>query len=328
MRALERHILLQIIDTRWKEHLARDGLPARGHPPPRLRPDRSAGRVQERGLHHVPGPHGLDLGGVRAPDLPRRRRDPARQVEEAFGPDGDPSDVDYSGGTEDRAALGARRGPRGGRRSGDRRGAAAAAAAAGTTAATAPATAAPTRPRWSRARTRRSAATIPAGADPARSTRSATAPDGRDAARRHRSARGLRGQPRRCSRSLRPPRGQPVAPPGVAGVAVTISGRAYAFNHMSTYLSGATIKVREIPGLSATTDAERRLRARGSRRHERHPVHRPARRLQPDRPADVPHPRRGHRERQLPDAGRRRVRALAAHPRGPARRGRPARRSA
>jgi hypothetical protein len=35
---------------------------------------------------------------------------------------------------------------------------------------------------------------------------------------------------------------------------VTISGRAYAFNHMSTYLQGATIKVREIPGLEATTD--------------------------------------------------------------------------
>ena len=47
------------------------------------------------------------------------------------------------------------------------------------------------------------------------------------------------------------------APAGAAaGVAdtVTISGRAYAFNHMSTYLSGATIKVREIPGLSAKTD--------------------------------------------------------------------------
>jgi hypothetical protein len=43
------------------------------------------------------------------------------------------------------------------------------------------------------------------------------------------------------------------APASVADT-VTISGRAYAFNHMSTYLSGATIKVREIPGLSATTD--------------------------------------------------------------------------
>ncbi len=49
-----------------------------------------------------------------------------------------------------------------------------------------------------------------------------------------------------------------LAAPAVAGNAadtVTISGRAYAFNHMSTYLQGATIKVREIPGLEATTDA-------------------------------------------------------------------------
>jgi hypothetical protein len=36
---------------------------------------------------------------------------------------------------------------------------------------------------------------------------------------------------------------------------VTISGRAYAFNHMDTFLAGATIKVREIPGLEATADA-------------------------------------------------------------------------
>lgn len=46
-----------------------------------------------------------------------------------------------------------------------------------------------------------------------------------------------------------------LAAPASAADTVTISGRAYAFNHMSTYLSGATIKVREIPGLSATTDA-------------------------------------------------------------------------
>ena len=32
----------------------RDGLPARGHPPPRLRPDRPARRLQERGLQDVP----------------------------------------------------------------------------------------------------------------------------------------------------------------------------------------------------------------------------------------------------------------------------------
>jgi hypothetical protein len=36
---------------------------------------------------------------------------------------------------------------------------------------------------------------------------------------------------------------------------VTISGRAYAFNHMDTYLQGATIRVRELPRLSATTNA-------------------------------------------------------------------------
>jgi hypothetical protein len=36
---------------------------------------------------------------------------------------------------------------------------------------------------------------------------------------------------------------------------VTISGRAYAFNHMDTFLSGATIRVREFPDLAATTDA-------------------------------------------------------------------------
>jgi hypothetical protein len=36
---------------------------------------------------------------------------------------------------------------------------------------------------------------------------------------------------------------------------VTISGRAYAFNHMSTYISGATIRVRELPDVTATTDA-------------------------------------------------------------------------
>ncbi len=36
---------------------------------------------------------------------------------------------------------------------------------------------------------------------------------------------------------------------------VTISGRAYAFNHMDTFLAGATIRVREDASLSAVTDA-------------------------------------------------------------------------
>ncbi len=49
----------------------RDGLPARGHPPARLRPDRPACRLQERGLHDVPRADELDLGRVRADHLPR-----------------------------------------------------------------------------------------------------------------------------------------------------------------------------------------------------------------------------------------------------------------
>ena len=40
-----------------------------------------------------------------------------------------------------------------------------------------------------------------------------------------------------------------------AGKTVTISGKAYRFNHMDTPIPGATIKVRELPKISATTDA-------------------------------------------------------------------------
>ncbi len=47
MGQLERFLLLQIIDERWREHLFDVRLPARGHPPARLRPDRSPGRIQE-----------------------------------------------------------------------------------------------------------------------------------------------------------------------------------------------------------------------------------------------------------------------------------------
>jgi hypothetical protein len=36
---------------------------------------------------------------------------------------------------------------------------------------------------------------------------------------------------------------------------VTISGKAFIFSHMDTYISGATIKVREFPKISATTDS-------------------------------------------------------------------------
>ena len=37
---------------------------------------------------------------------------------------------------------------------------------------------------------------------------------------------------------------------------VTISGRAYVFNHSETGIAGATIRVRELPGASAITDAQ------------------------------------------------------------------------
>jgi hypothetical protein len=47
----------------------------------------------------------------------------------------------------------------------------------------------------------------------------------------------------------------PIALAGGGDDTVTISGRAYAFNHMDTYIQGAQIKVRELPGISATTDA-------------------------------------------------------------------------
>lgn len=41
---------------------------------------------------------------------------------------------------------------------------------------------------------------------------------------------------------------------GAAEKTVTISGKAYIFNHMDTGISGATIKVRELPKISAKTD--------------------------------------------------------------------------
>jgi hypothetical protein len=44
------------------------------------------------------------------------------------------------------------------------------------------------------------------------------------------------------------------APAGAAGT-VHITGKAYRFNQMSTYIEGATIRVREYPNITATTDA-------------------------------------------------------------------------
>ena len=93
------------------------------------------------------------------------------------------------------------------------------------------------------------------------------------------------------------------AAPASAADTVTISGRAYAFNHMSTYLEGRHDQGRGRSRADRDHRCQRRLHPRGPGRHQRHALHRAARRLQRDRPADVPPPRRGHRERELPDPG-------------------------
>ena len=74
MRALERFMLLQIIDERWREHLHDMDYLREGIHLPRLRPDRSAGGLQERGLRDVHGAHEQRLGRVRSLHLQRRGR--------------------------------------------------------------------------------------------------------------------------------------------------------------------------------------------------------------------------------------------------------------
>ena len=57
----------------------RDGLPAGGHPPARVRAEGPAHRVPARGLRHVRGADGLDPGGLRPVHLPRGARPPEAQ---------------------------------------------------------------------------------------------------------------------------------------------------------------------------------------------------------------------------------------------------------
>ena len=162
----------------------RDGLPARGHPPARVRPDRPPGRLQERGLLDVRGADALDLGGVRAADLPRRGRrrpGPGRGAVRAR-PAAERRRVL---GRRPGAAVGPVAGRRrhgGGRELGDRAATGDGAPRAGTDGKSQAnagrwRAAGPSRPaRGSRTSTRRSGATTHAGAGRARSTRSATAP--------------------------------------------------------------------------------------------------------------------------------------------------------
>ena len=57
----------------------RHGLPARGHPPARVRPDRADRRLQERGVRALHRPDEHDLAGLRADDLQRRGRGRGRE---------------------------------------------------------------------------------------------------------------------------------------------------------------------------------------------------------------------------------------------------------
>ena len=79
MRALERYILLDTIDAALARAPLRHGLPARGHPPARVRPDRADRRLQERGLRALHRPDEHHLVGLRADGLPRRGRDRRRR---------------------------------------------------------------------------------------------------------------------------------------------------------------------------------------------------------------------------------------------------------
>ena len=120
MRALERHILLQIIDVRWKEHLAemdylREGIHLRGFAQiDPLVAYKNEGYIMFQALMDSIWEEFARL--IFHVDVELQ----PNQVEEAFAPDEEPSDVDYSGGTEAgqpsalaeaRAAAAARRRP-------------------------------------------------------------------------------------------------------------------------------------------------------------------------------------------------------------------------
>ena len=113
MRALERYLLLQIIDQRWREHLydmdyLREGIHLRGFAQiePIIAYKNEAFTLFQR-------PHELDLGGLLADGVPRRgrgggrgsgggavRRRRARQPTRS-------GSVSYSGGSGRRGALAA-----------------------------------------------------------------------------------------------------------------------------------------------------------------------------------------------------------------------------
>ena len=79
MRALERYLLLQIIDQRWREHLydmdyLREGIHLRGFA--QIEP---LVAYKNEALHALPGPDEHHLVGLRAHDLQRRGRGRGRE---------------------------------------------------------------------------------------------------------------------------------------------------------------------------------------------------------------------------------------------------------
>jgi preprotein translocase subunit SecA len=100
MRALERHILLQIIDTRWKEHLAemdymREGIHLRGFAQiDPLVAYKNEGYIMFQALMDSLWEEFARL--IFHVDVEIE----PRQIDEAFGPEDEPSDVSYSGGTD------------------------------------------------------------------------------------------------------------------------------------------------------------------------------------------------------------------------------------
>ena len=99
MRDIERLVLLQVVDTRWREHLEnmdylREGMHLRS-----MAQKDPLVEYTARGPHHVPGDERLDPGGVRHDALPRRDR--GRRRGRGFNrrtfeePSGDPSGFLY-----------------------------------------------------------------------------------------------------------------------------------------------------------------------------------------------------------------------------------------
>ena len=160
MRELERFVILQVVDTRWREHLENMDYLREGVAPARAGPEGPARRVHGRGPRDVPGAERADPRGGARHALPCTARARGRRGAAAA------QEQQATAGRERRALVRARAVDAG------------ADAIAGALGGESDRRSAPSRRRSSArpARTRRSAATTRARAARARSSRSATAP--------------------------------------------------------------------------------------------------------------------------------------------------------